>query len=190
MIQEQAGAVPSRGRSRRAAALLLAAAPAAALLLPAALARPARGQAAAADPLPRLVGRWASEPDGAFAMTWSAAGDGFGLRWTVPGGGEAEAAFAPSGRPGVFAAAGGDGWSMFGGGKPANPLVGGTLRWARVGGDTVYVYSLSVQDRGAFVLDRYACRLAAGDRLEVAFQRRRPADRVEELRLTLARSKG
>lgn len=39
------------------------------------------------------------------------------------------------------------------------------------------------------VLDRYACR-PAGDRLEVAFSRRLPEGRVEELALTLARAEG
>ena len=55
--------------------------------------------------------------------------------------------------------------AMFGDDGPVNPLEGGTLYWARADGDALYVYSLAIDDHGAFALDRYACHPAAGDAL-------------------------
>ena len=72
----------------------------------------------------------------------------------------------PSGRPGVYAGSTEAGWTMmgamFGDDGPVNPLRGGTLYWASTADDAVYVYSLAIDDNGAFVLDRYACRIEQG----------------------------
>lgn len=76
---------------------------------------------------------------------------------------------------------------MFGRDEPVNPLVEGTLYWARLADDAVHVYSLAIDDKGAFVLDHYACR-PAGEKLEVAFRRRLPDDKVEERAMTLTRA--
>lgn len=144
--------------------------------------------AQSAGPLAQLEGRWTAQGQPPFVMEWSMRPAGFALRWTLPNGDETMVEFTASDQPGVFAATT-SGWSMFGGGKTVNPLVGGTLYWARSTPDAVYVYSLVIDDRGAFVLDRYACQ-PSGDRLEVALQRRLPEGRVEDHRVTLVRAEG
>lgn len=141
--------------------------------------------AMALDVVEQLAGRWASKAGQPFTMDWSVEGDGFALRWTVPGRGEAEAAFITSGRPGVFVAGGRERWSMFGD-KPVNPLVDGPLHWARAAADTVYVYSLVVDQNGAFVLDRYACH-PEGEKLKVTLLRRLPDGQGEEMSMLLER---
>jgi hypothetical protein len=140
----------------------------------------------AADLLTLLRGSWAAETSPPFAMTWSPSEGGFGLRWTVPGDGEAEADFIPSARPNLFVP-GERSWSMFGKKAPIDPLAGDMLYWARSTTDTIYVYTLVIDEKGAFVLDRYACR-PAGDRLEVAVSRRLPGGRTEELQVSLVRT--
>ena len=45
--------------------------------------------------------------------------------------------------------------SMFGDEAAVNPLEGGALFWARTAGDGVYLYSLVIDDQGAFQIDRY-----------------------------------
>lgn len=142
----------------------------------------------AADLLDSLYGRWTTGQPAPFTMTWTRERDGFAVRWTVPGGREADIHFTPTRRPGVFAGRTNQGWSMFGRDKPVNPLVEGTLYWARSTPDAVYVYSLSVDDRGAFVLDRYACRRAGQGRLDVALQRRLPDGKTEEMTMQLAKA--
>jgi hypothetical protein len=101
------------------------------------------------------------------------AGNGFTLRWIAPDRGLEEVRFTATERPGVFAASEGEGWSMFERKAPVNPLEGETLRWARSAPDALYLYSLKIDDRGGFVLDRYACRPEA-DTLRVAWERQRP----------------
>jgi len=140
----------------------------------------------AADLLQALGGRWATESGAPFTMDWQPAADGFGLRWTVPGQGEASVRFTPAGRPGVLAGRVEGGWSMFGGDKPVNPLENGTLYWARTTADAVYVYSLGIDDRGGFVLDRYACSPSEGG-LAVSLLRRLPESRVERIDMQLVR---
>jgi hypothetical protein len=142
--------------------------------------------ARAADLLTLLRGTWTAETSPPFRMAWSPSEGGFGLRWTVPDGGEAEADFIPSVRPGLFVP-GERGWSMFGEKATVNPLTGGTLHWARATEDTVYVYAMTIDDKGAFVLDRYACR-PEGDRLEVTMSRRLPGGHTEERQVSLVRS--
>lgn len=134
-----------------------------------------------------LSGRWATQAAPALAMEWSPQGSGFGLRWSFPGGGEAHATFQPSDRPGVFFAERDEGWSMFGGAEPPNPLRDGPLLWARESQDMVYVYRVVIDAGGGFAIDRYACRLQ-GDGLAVDFQRRLPGGRTEESRMRLTRA--
>lgn len=99
--------------------------------------------------------------------------DGFRVGWVGFTRGEdggltrekVEAAFSPTDRPGVFALRPG-GKSLLGRlfADPANghPLKGETLLWARLEGATLTVYSLSVDSRGGFDLDRYARTLSEG----------------------------
>lgn len=162
------------GRPRRAAAL-------AAVLLQ--LALPAQ----AATLLESLDGRWTTPAEPSLSMDWSQQGSGFGLRWSVPGDGEAQATFQPSDRPGVFFAERDEGWSMFGGEAPPNPLLDGPLLWARASPDVIHVYRVVIDAAGGFMIDRYACRLQ-GEGLEVDFQRRLPGGRTEESRMRLTRA--
>ncbi|MGD9512133.1 MAG: hypothetical protein AB7I59_28295 [Geminicoccaceae bacterium] len=130
--------------------------------------------AAMADALDDLQGRWAASAAGAPAMEWSGAGDQFSVSFTPTGGQAIRLDFAPSARPGVLAGRVKGGWSMgamFGGGGPVDPLVEGTLYWARTAADAVYLYSLAVDDDGGFQLDRYRCA-AQGDTLTVSLDRR------------------
>jgi hypothetical protein len=73
---------------------------------------------------------------------------------------------------------------MFGGDKPVNPLEEGTLYWARTAADAVYVYSLKIDDRGGFVLDRFTCSPSEGG-LVVSLLRRLPEGRVERMDMQL-----
>lgn len=147
---------------RLAAALLLG------LLLP---------PAAMADALDDLHGSWGASAEGPPAMEWSGAGDRFSVSFTPVGGRPLSLDFAPSARPGVLAGRVKDGWSMgtmFGGDGPVDPLVEGTLFWARTTADAVYLYSLVIDDKGGFQLDRYRCAPQGGT-LTVSLDRRTQA---------------
>jgi hypothetical protein len=91
-----------------------------------------------------------------FALSWigfSRTDDGNLVRQ------ESEASFMPTDRPGVFAFDAGAPSlfsRLFADPATGNPLVGETLLWARLAGPTLTVYSLAIDDRGGFALDRYA----------------------------------
>ena len=108
-------------------------------------------------------------------MEWSTSDGGFALAWTPRDGAPTTVWFAPAGRPKVYTGSAKGGWSMmgamFGDDDPVNPLSGGTLYWARSADDAVYVYSLAIDDRGGFVLDRYAAH-PAQDALAITMTRR------------------
>lgn len=130
--------------------------------------------AAMADALDDLHGSWAASADGPAAMEWSGAGDQFSVTFTPVGGRALHLDFAPSARPGVLAGRVKGGWSvgtMFGSDRPVDPLVEGTLFWARTTADAVYLYSLAIDDKGGFQLDRYRCA-PQGDALTVSLDRR------------------
>ena len=121
--------------------------------------------AAMAGVLEDLRGRWAAASGGATAMEWATSDDGFALTWTPRDGASTTIWFSSVGRPNVYAGSA-KGWSMmgamFGGDAPVNPLNGDTLYWARTTADALYVYSLAIDDKGGFVLDRYAAHLEQG----------------------------
>jgi len=132
---------------------------------------------AMADALDALHGRWAASPDERPTMEWSGAGDQFSVSFTPVGGQAVNLDFAPSARPGVLAGRIKGGWSMgtmLGGDGPVDPLVEGTLFWARTTADAVYLYSLVIDDKGGFQLDRYRCT-PQGDTLTVSLDRRTAA---------------
>jgi hypothetical protein len=141
---------------------------------------------AAAELLDALRGRWAPAPATAPTMEWQPDGEGFTLTWASTGSGEVSARFLPTGRPGVFAGRGAGEWTIFGGDAPVNPLVDGTLLWARTTVDTAYVYSLAIDDQGGFILERYTCR-PAGDRLSVAVLRWTAKGQANDAEQTLVR---
>ncbi len=176
---------PARGGRTAAPAVAAAAASLAALLL-------APAPPEAADLLGDLAGRWATAPGAAgpaLAMEWSPRDGGFALAWSGDGG-EARETFAPAeGRPGLFFPERHEGgWSMFGGDEePENPLLDGPLFWARADAGTVYVYRVEIDAKGAYVIERYACRLAEAQKLDVGLLRRLPGGRAEESRMLLTK---
>ncbi len=116
----------------------------------------------------------------------SAEDDGFHLNWITfrrgAGGGlqrqKTEASFAPTDRPGVFAFRPGKKSffsSLFADPAVANPLKGETLLWARLDGATLTVYSLAINDRGGFDLNRYA-RTLTDHQMTVEYTRRSEND--------------
>lgn len=165
----------------------------AALLALTLLASSGIGSAQEQDILQQLQGSWAGAAgDGAnssganrVAMDWTPDKDGFDLRWSVPGAGVQTAQFRRTDRPQVYVGDSGQGWAMFDRRPTVNPLEKGTLLWARTAPDAVYVYSLSIDDRGAFVLDRYRCQPQAGTLL-VSFLRQLPG-RQEQFEAVLRR---
>lgn len=147
---------------------------------------PSGAALAAEEILRRLEGRWAGTADGGRAEAdWTLRRDGFDLRWSGPDTAAQSASFRPTGRPGVYGTQDGAGWSMFEQNRSVNPLEGGMLRWARTAPDAVYVYSLSVDDRGMFVLDRYRYQPSA-EGLQVSRLRELPG-RQERTEATLSR---
>lgn len=130
---------------------------------------------AAAGVLDDLRGRWGTAAGGSTVMEWSTSDGGFALAWTPKDGAPTTVRFAPAGRPNVYAGSAKGGWSMmgavFGDDDPVNPLNGGTLYWARTADDALYVYSLAIDDKGGFVLDRYAAH-PRQDALAVTMTRR------------------
>lgn len=98
---------------------------------------------------------------------------GFRMRWTAFGSATDEPAerrvievgFEPTGQPGVFAYREEPG-SLFGrlfaSPETTNPLEGETLLWARLEGPSLTVYSLALDRRGGFRLDRYERTLDNG----------------------------
>jgi hypothetical protein len=124
--------------------------------------------------------------------------NGFHINWVGFGRGEdgglkrekVEATFAPTKRPGVFAFAPG-GKSLlsrlFADPATGNPLNGETLLWARLEGKTLTVYSLAINPRGGFDLDRYA-RTLTENGMTIRYTRRVENDQILTIegRLTAA----
>jgi hypothetical protein len=80
--------------------------------------------------------------------------------------------FEPGERPGLFRLVPPQErglMSLFRGSPKVNPLEGAPLIWARRAGDSLVVYSLTIE-RGPYVLDRLELK-PSGDRLSVAFDR-------------------
>jgi len=116
-------------------------------------------------------------PVGALDLSIKPDADGFHLTWQHLGslrdGGEAtvpvDARFLPSTRPGVYEYVPNSGsllTRMFASPSTGNPLEGETLLWARVEDETLIVYSMMVEPKGGFDVDRYQwTRTATGLRL-------------------------
>lgn len=91
-----------------------------------------------------------------------------------------EATFSPTERPGVYAFSAGEKsllGRLFADPATGNPLKGETLLWARLDGRTLTVYSLAIDRRGGFDLDRYA-RTLTDDGMTVLYTRRIENDRI------------
>ncbi len=117
-------------------------------------------------------------PDNYFGMnardldvTIKPSGVGFNVTWTTityPGGEESLAKvkkktasidFMPSGKPGLFKAA-----------PNGDPLAGEAYTWARIKGQTLTVYQLTVDNNGAYVIQSYD-RTLTGFAMELTFAR-------------------
>jgi hypothetical protein len=94
--------------------------------------------------------------------------------------GQVEAAFAPTETPGVFAFDPGRGGllsSLFADPAVGNPLQGDTLLWARVAGDTLHVYSLAIDPKGGYALEKTIGELT-GDGMATRYELRLENDRI------------
>jgi hypothetical protein len=85
-------------------------------------------------------------------------GKGFRIEGLTIGrmGRPAEATFAPTGQPGVYAFdPGGSSLfsSLFADPATGNPLEGDILLWSRLDGATLHIYALSIDDHGGFDLE-------------------------------------
>jgi hypothetical protein len=74
--------------------------------------------------------------------------------------------------------------------KVENPLDGGSLRWGRVDGDNLILYSMSVDGNGNFDLVRISFHMTGPDRLRLRAIRQRPDANQIELLADLDRQKG
>lgn len=108
-------------------------------------------------------------------------GDGFVVTWTtIARAGSAEApkikrktnkvSFFPSGRPGVYAA------------RPQGDAVAGEpYTWARIEGETLKVYSITLNEAGAYEIQQYDRTLAEGG-MTLEFKRIREGEVVRVVR--------
>lgn len=152
--------------------------------------------AAAAAPMDKLAGRWTGPvTQRAGPMLASAetlefvlreTGDGFhaslraGTKDLISGN------FVPSEHEGVFEVPRGGGlMSLFQGPRPANPLAGEPLVWARRDGSGLVLYRLAL-DGGAFHLDRADCQPKDGA-VDVTFAVRAHAQAPMRLEAQLTR---
>ena len=102
--------------------------------------------------------------DGGFAVEWQAV-------TTQREGGSSTATyqieFRPTERPGIYAAA--MGRDVFGNAVQLDPMKGEPFVWARLMGDTLTVYSMTVEDSGGYDLQQFDRTLTEGG-LDLRFQ--------------------
>ena len=101
-----------------------------------------------------------------------------------------DAAFAPTGTPGVFAFEPGGGSllsSLFADPAEGNPLKGDTLLWARLADDTLHVYSLAIDEQGGFVLEHSTGRLTPNG-MNMRYLMRLENERIVSIEGHLARA--
>jgi len=130
-----------------------------------------------------------AEPEGAkvrvserdFDVEIAADGDGFVVTWTtIARAGTADAprikrktntvAFVPAGRPGIYAAK-----------EQGDAVAGEPYGWARVVGDTLKVYSITLNEKGEYELQQYDRALAEGG-MTLEFKRIREGEVVRVVR--------
>jgi hypothetical protein len=153
---------------------------------------------ALAEPIAASRGAW-SGAIGERSAGWPAAAarvdlqlDGddkqFRLALSGPGGSLIDASFVAGERKDVFGPPAERGiLSSIFGGSPPNPLDRKPLAWARRSSEELIVYRLDVQD-GPFRLDRVSIK-PAGDRIELAVERREHDRAPETFSATLQRRK-
>ncbi len=96
---------------------------------------------------------------GGFEITWSTVqrqkGDPNTPKEVIK---QTSATFVPAGRPGVFR------------GTTADPMAAGGYRWARIGGQSLYVYSMVIRSDGAYEMQVYR-RTLSGVGMALEFRR-------------------
>jgi hypothetical protein len=146
--------------------------------------------AAAAADIDPFVGRWsgkmieteASIPAETIGIEISERAGGFQLAWKdlarndegTPSTSPLKARFVATSRPGVFEFAREPSSfldRMFASPTTGNPLEGETLLWARLGADTLAVYSLTIDRDGGFDLSHYTWT-RTGDALALLYRER------------------
>lgn len=92
---------------------------------------------------------------------------GFSLAWNVPGAVEERVLFEATERSGVYAASrpGRKLLGLFNADEGIDPLAGDPLVWARLAGDALVVYRMTIDDHGAFMIDRCRVERKAGSLL-------------------------
>ncbi|MEA3291666.1 MAG: hypothetical protein U9Q71_05105 [Pseudomonadota bacterium] len=98
--------------------------------------------------------------------------EGFDLEWKIPDSGD-QARFIETDQPGVFSTSASKlGFlGLFSSSKEIDPLAGDPLIWARFEAGSLTVYKLTIDDLGAFSLDRSHLTVA-GESLQLRFTRR------------------
>lgn len=157
------------------------------------------GTATAASVPPDLFGEWegriesAEPPLGEFGqparLSLNQDGSGFSVSWGLADQALAKVEMEPTSRPDVYGpSAKGGMLSMFGSDSPANPLAGERLLWARAADGELVIYSMSIVEGGAFVLDRASWKLDDNG-LSMRFTRRDGASQEQVMTARLARTR-
>jgi hypothetical protein len=92
--------------------------------------------------------------------------------------------FKPKGKSGLYGSAMRK--DMFGNQVPMDPLEGDPYVWARISGDTLFVYALLITDEGGYEMQVYERTLTA-DGMELVYSRVRDGGVMRTVRGTLKR---
>lgn len=126
------------------------------------------------------------------SVTIAPVSDGFSVEWTSvitrsdgrTRQGSYQISFQPSQRDGIYGSA--MKTNVFGKNVPLDPLAGEPFVWARLEGDTLSVFSLFINEAGAYEMQEYHRTLADGG-LDLVFRRVRDAEAQREIRTFLER---
>ena len=114
-------------------------------------------------------------------VTIAPAGDGFSVAWTTlrrkgpdqpkeyVKRASREMTFLPTGQPDIFRPV-----------AQGDPLAAGEVSWARIEGRTLFVYVMTVSERGIYEIQTYARTLGARN-LKLVFTRVRDGERVRKV---------
>ncbi len=90
--------------------------------------------------------------------------------------------FLPTPRDGIYSSA--MGVNVFGNRVPLDPMKGDPYVWGRIGGDTLTVFSLLIDDRGGYEMQEYNRTLTAGG-LDLEYKRVRNGEKLKSIRVFL-----
>lgn len=92
--------------------------------------------------------------------------------------------FKPKGKPGLYGSA--MRTDMFGNQVPLDPLEGEPYVWARISGDTLFVYAMLITDDGGYEMQVYE-RTLTSNGMELTYSRVRNGEILRTVRGTLKR---